>query len=78
MSAVWQFQDAKIKLSEVVDKAISIGPQEISRHGKKIAVVTSFEEYRRLRRRKESIAKFFRRSPLRGIELERQHDLPRE
>jgi antitoxin Phd len=78
MNIRWQLQEAKNKFSEVVDKAISTGPQEITRHGKKTAVVLSFEEYRRLRRRTSSIAEFFHRSPLRGIHLGRQGDFPRD
>lgn len=78
MNIRWQLQEAKNKFSEVVDKAISAGPQEITRHGKKAAVVLSFEEYRRLRGRTNSIAEFFHRSPLRGIHLERQRDFPRD
>ena len=78
MSTQWQLQDAKNKFSEVVNRAISTGPQEITRHGKKTAVVLSFAEYGRLRKRKLSIVEFFRRSPLRGINLERQVDFPRD
>jgi prevent-host-death family protein len=78
MNHQWQLQDAKNKFSEVVDKAISNGPQEITKHGKKAAVVLSFDEYRRLRKSTGSIAAFFHNSPLRGIKLERSGDFPRD
>ena len=44
----WQIQDAKARLSEVLEQAQSDGPQFITRHGKERAVVVSVEEYVRL------------------------------
>ncbi len=43
-----QLKDAKAKLSAVVDQAVAGEPAVITRHGKKEAVVLSFEEYQRL------------------------------
>ncbi len=43
--AIWQVQEAKTKLSEVIDRAIDEGPQTITRHGKARAVVISIEAY---------------------------------
>ncbi len=43
--AVWQVQEAKTKLSEVIDRAIDEGPQTITRHGKARAVLMSIEAY---------------------------------
>lgn len=74
----WQLQEAKNKLSEVVDRALKDGPQEITKHGKKTAVLLSISEYKRLKHRKGTLADFFRRSPLAGINLNRKKDLPRE
>ncbi len=74
----WQFQVAKNKLSEVVDQSLINGPQEITRHGKKTAVLLSIEDYRRLKGRKGNLADFFRNSPLGEISLERSKDFPRE
>jgi len=45
-----QLKDAKAKLSAVVDQAVAGEPAVITRHGKKEAVVISFEEYQRLRK----------------------------
>ncbi len=78
MRMAWQLQEAKNKLSEVVDRAVKDGPQEITKHGKKTAVLLSISEYKRLKRRKGTLADFFRRSPLAGIDLNRKKDLPRE
>jgi prevent-host-death family protein len=38
-SHVWQVQEAKSRFSEVLDKAVSEGPQIITRHGKPVAKV---------------------------------------
>ena len=39
MSRTWQLQEAKNKLSEVVDQAIAEGPQVITRRGEEVAIV---------------------------------------
>ena len=39
----WQMQEAKAKLSEVIKDAEREGPQEITLHGKPVAVVLSRE-----------------------------------
>ncbi|MDR3070144.1 MAG: type II toxin-antitoxin system Phd/YefM family antitoxin [Propionibacteriaceae bacterium] len=44
---VWQVQEAKQHLSEVIALAISEGEQVITKHGKPAVVVVSFDEYRR-------------------------------
>ena len=41
----WQVQDAKTRLSEVIEHARNEGPQMITRHGKERAVVLSTEDY---------------------------------
>jgi antitoxin Phd len=43
--ATWQLQDAKAKLSEVIDTAKKSGPQIITQRGIKTAVVMPFEEW---------------------------------
>ncbi|HKP95011.1 MAG TPA: type II toxin-antitoxin system Phd/YefM family antitoxin [Fibrobacteria bacterium] len=73
----WQLQEAKNKLSEVVDQAVKNGPQEITRHGKKTAVILSMKDYRNLLGRKGNLADFFRGSPLGQIPFGRNKDLPR-
>jgi antitoxin Phd len=71
---MWQLQEAKARLSEVVKKAAKEGPQKITVHGEPAAVVISSKEYERLKRPKYSFIQFMRRSPLYGLEL----DLRRE
>jgi antitoxin Phd len=45
-----QLKDAKATLSAVVDQAVSGTPTIITRHGRKDAVILSFEDYERLAR----------------------------
>lgn len=44
-----QLKDAKATLSAVVDQAVRGNPAVITRHGRKEAVVLSFDEYEKLR-----------------------------
>jgi prevent-host-death family protein len=78
MSEGWQIQDAKNKLSEVISRAIREGPQLITKHGEKTAVVISYSEYEKLRKSQGKLSEFFRASPLAGIDLERDKSLPRK
>lgn len=45
---LWQVQQAKTRLSEVIEKARTEGPQTITRHGTARAVVLSVDDYRAL------------------------------
>jgi len=60
---VWQMQEAKARLSEVV-KAANNAPQEITVHGRPAAVVLSRAAYDALTGAGESLVAFMRRSPL--------------
>lgn len=76
----WQLQEAKNRLSRVVEQALHVGPQTITLRGKPTAVVVSFDEYRKLTLPRTGLSQFFRESPLCGTELDlnRSTDLPRE
>jgi len=78
MNGTWQIQDAKNKLSEVIAQAIKKGPQLITRHGEKTAVVLSYAEYEKLYKSQGKLTEFFRTSPLAGIDLARDKSLPRD
>ncbi len=77
---VWQLQEAKNRFSEVVNRALTEGPQTVTRHGEEIVVVLSKAEYNRLRKSQGGLVEFFRQSPLVGVELdlERDQSLPRD
>ena len=76
----WQLQEAKNKLSEVIDEALHSGPQIITRHGKDTVVLVSIEQYRKLRTKRKGFVQFFRDSPLvdSGINFERSKDVGRQ
>ena len=78
MSRTWQLQEAKNKLSELITCAQQEGPQRITRRGENAAVVISAEDYDRMTQPEESLVDFFRKSPLRGLVIERSKDLPRK
>jgi prevent-host-death family protein len=63
---VWTVAEAKAKFSEVIDRAQSDGPQTITRHGRRAAVVVAAEEWERKTKRKGNLAEFFAASPVRG------------
>jgi antitoxin Phd len=77
---VWQLQEARSKFSHVVDKALSDGPQIITRRGVEAAVILSSEEYAKLPKSQLRLLEFFRQSPLVGVQLDlgRDRSLPRE
>lgn len=74
MADVWQLQEAKNKLSEVVEAALSDGPQVITRRGAETAVVLSYADYRNLLLTQKKLSDFFRGSPLAGVELDLTRD----
>lgn len=65
----WTVAEAKAKLSEVIDKAQSDGPQTITRNGRTTAVVVAAEEWERKTRRQGNLAEFFASSPLPGSRM---------
>ena len=52
---VWQLQEAKARLSEVVRRAVEEGPQHVSVRGEPAAVVLSETDYRQLTSKRPSI-----------------------
>lgn len=77
----WQMQTAKARFSDVVRSAKSDGPQDITVHGKSVAVVLSRELFDRLSGNSQSFVVFMQRSPLWGLDdlaFERDQSLTRE
>ncbi|MDD1612480.1 MAG: type II toxin-antitoxin system prevent-host-death family antitoxin [Methylococcaceae bacterium] len=76
----WQMQEAKARMSELV-KCAQSQPQDITLHGKSVAVVISRETFDRLSHAKDSLVDFMRRSPLYNADdlvLERDQSLARD
>ena len=64
----WQMQDAKARLSEVIKLAEHDGPQEITLHGRPVAVLLSRSEFEKLSGRGQSFVEFMQGSPLYGLD----------
>ena len=84
--ATWRVEDAA-GLGALVDRALSEGPQLVTRDGRPAAVLVSAEEWERRGRGRPDdgsgggdLVDFFAASPFReeGIEIERLGDVPRE
>ncbi len=67
---IWQFQDAKNRFSRLVKEAAQNGPQIVTRHGEKLVVVISFEEYEQLTKPRTDLVTFLRNSPLANLKLD--------
>jgi prevent-host-death family protein len=75
---IWQLQEAKQKLSQVVRRALEEGPQTITRHGEEAVVVIAASEFRRLSGTPD-FKKFLLSGPsFDDLQLERPRELPRE
>jgi antitoxin Phd len=80
MKTVWKLQDAKSQFSKVVEDALAIGPQQITRRGVETVVVLSHRDYQQLTSNKPPFNQFLLSSPKMpsDFEIERQKDFPRE
>jgi prevent-host-death family protein len=76
----WTVAQAKAKLSEVIERARSGGPQTITRNGRTAVVVVDAQEWERRTRRTGNLAEFFAASPLSksGLKVKRSKDRPRK
>lgn len=77
--ALWQVQQAKTRLSEVIEEAHGKGPQIITRHGMERAVVLSIEDYRALTAHKPELKAYLLGGPkVEQFEIEPDRDTGRE
>jgi antitoxin Phd len=75
----WQVQEAKTKLSELIEDAASKGPQIITRHGKERAVILSISDYRALTAHKPNFIEYLLGGPkVDDFEIERSRDTGRK
>jgi prevent-host-death family protein len=77
--ATWPVQDAKTRLSELIEEANTKGPQIITRHGAERAVVLSIADYRHLTSHKPNLRDFLLDGPkFDDFEIERDRDAGRD
>ena len=70
----WPLQDAKNRLSELVDRAKAGIPQIITRRGKQEVVVIGIEDFKKISAREKDLVEFLRSSPLVGVDLQIERD----
>ena len=63
MNPSWQLQEAKNRFSEVVEEALTHGPQTVTRHGREVVVVLSMEEFKRLKQPQKNIVEALMQIP---------------
>ena len=82
MLRAWQLQEAKSKFSELVEHAITEGPQVVTKRGIDSVVVLSFKDFQKLKKPKNDLVSFFKNSPkidLNGsLDIERKKDGDRD
>ncbi len=59
----WQLQNAKNRFSEVVQRAASEGPQEVTVRGKRAVVIVAADQYDRMVEPKQSFIDFLLSGP---------------
>lgn len=76
----WPVAEAKARLSALIDRALTDGPQTITRKGHEAVVVVSAVEWKRKTKRQGNLSEFFATSPLRNAEIKisRRKDKPRD
>ena len=76
----WKLHQARARLSELVKLAESEGPQDVTVHGRSVAIVVSRASFERLSGEGQSLVEFLRQSPLYGLddlEFERNRSVAR-
>lgn len=77
--ATWQVQEAKTRLSEVIEEAHSKGPQIITRHGAERAVILSMADYRTLTTRQPDLKAYLLGGPkVDSFEIQRDRSTGRK
>jgi prevent-host-death family protein len=76
--STWPVQDAKTRLSALIERARTDGPQTITRHGTARAVLLSIEDYRALAAHKPDFKAYLLGGPkLDDFPIERDRDTGR-
>ncbi len=72
----WNLQDAKARLSELVDRCLVGEPQVILRRGQPAVVVLPYSQYEGRSKARDTLFSFLQRSPLRkaSLDLERSSE----
>jgi antitoxin Phd len=74
----WQLQDAKSRLSQLVESAMNFGPQFITKRGVDSVVVISMEKFNELTKPKNSLAMLLKKAPKADLDFSRSNESIRE
>ena len=77
----WKLEDAKARLSEVVRRAETAGPQLVTVRGREAAVILAPEEYKRLLPKQKGelpLSRFLKGLGLSALHVEREIDTGRD
>ena len=77
MKNTWQLQEAKSKFSKLVDQAMELGPQIVTKRGVDSVVILSVKEYKKIKKQKNSLVSFFRNATHVDLDIERSKDTGR-
>jgi antitoxin Phd len=73
----WQLADAKNRFSELVSRALTEGPQRVTRRNEAVVLVAE-AEYERLTGKRPGLKEFLLNGPdLSGLDIERDHSTMR-
>lgn len=67
----WRLRDARDRFSELVERAMTEGPQHVTRRGRPAVVVISAAEYQTRVKPRRSLAEYLLSAPKVDIETER-------
>lgn len=67
----WQLQDAKNRLSKLIETTLADGPQVITRRGKDTAVLLSYTDYQKLTQKKTSVKEALMAADISNLDLQR-------
>ena len=70
----WQLEEARNGLSQLVEQALTEGPQIITLHGVETVIGLSYKEYRRMLLNQHKLSSFFAESPLADLALDLHRD----
>lgn len=74
----WQLQEAKARFSELINEVIEDGYHTITKNGRPVAIIISYEEFEKLKTPKNSLGDFLSESPLSDLDIERDRNVGRE
>lgn len=77
MKSRWQLQEARNQLSQVIQNALRVKPQIITRHGKDAVVVVSISEWSQYAAKRKKLVEVLRECPVPDFKFPKDRDHPK-